>query len=200
MIGTWGSANYWSTWMGRHKRFESKAYIAVVGFSAMLVLSGLNGCATPAPYGPKLERSGTGYTDERLAQNRYRVTYSGNTVTPRATVEDYLLYRAAQVTLDSGYAAFEFDTRDTKAKTTYLSTFDNYFPYGPGWGGGFGWYWHNWAFDNEVQSRPITRYEAYAEIVMLTADQAKSEPRSLDARDVMSKLGPRVLPPPPPPH
>ncbi|HSC60725.1 MAG TPA: hypothetical protein VLC29_05800, partial [Rhizomicrobium sp.] len=80
--------------MGTYKGFKSKTYFTVAGLSAVLALSGLAGCVTPAPYGPKLERSGTGYTDERLAQNRYRVTYSGNTVTPRATVEDYLLYRA----------------------------------------------------------------------------------------------------------
>lgn len=164
-------------------------------FGSLVLASVLAGCVTPTPYGPRVEGSSTGYTDERLAQNRYRVTFTGNTVTPRAAVEDYLLYRAAQVTLDSGYAAFEFDTRDTKAKTIYLSTFDN-FPYGPGYGP-FGWYWHNWAFDDtEIQSRPVTRFEAYAEIVMLTSEQAKSEPRSLDARDVMARLGPRVLPPP----
>ena len=166
-------------------------------FAGLLLASVLGACTTATPYGPRAEGSSTGYTDERLAQNRFRVTFSGNSATPRAAVEDYLLYRAAQVTLDSGYAAFEFDARDTKAKTTYFSTFDN-FPYGPGYRP-FGWYWHNWAFDDlNVQSRPITRYEAYAEIVMLTADQARSEPRSLDAHDVMSRLGPRVLPPPPP--
>jgi hypothetical protein len=122
------------------------------------------------------------------------VTFTGNTVTPRARVEDFLLYRAAQVTLDAGFAAFEFDARDTKAKTSYISTFEGFpdGPFGPGYG--FGWYWHSWAFD-EVQSRPVTRYEAYAEIVMLTPEQAKSEPRALDARDVMTRIGPRVMPP-----
>jgi hypothetical protein len=181
--------------MKRLNRDKSNTYIL---FGGLLLASILAGCTTPTPYGPRAEGSSTGYTDERLAQNRYRVTFTGNTATPRAAVEDYLLYRAAQVTLDSGYAAFEFDTRDTKAKTTYLSTFDS-FPYGPGYGP-FGWYWHNWVFDDaQIQSRPVTRYEAYAEIIMLTADQAKSEPRSLDARDVQTRLGPRILPPPPQP-
>ena len=176
----------------------SKTYAFAASLSAVLLTAGLAGCVQPAPYGPRVEGNSVGYSDERLAQNRYRVTYAGNSATPRATVEDYLLYRAAQVTLDSGFAAFEFDTRDTKAKTTYFSTFNGfpgpYGPYRP-----FGWYWHTWGFDEDVQSRPITRYEAYAEIVMLTADQAKSEPRSLDAHDVLTRLRPRVLPPPPPP-
>lgn len=152
----------------------------------------LAGCVTPASYGPKTADTSTGYTDERLAQNRYRVTYTGNSATPRDTVEDYLLYRAAQVTLDAGYTAFEFDARDTKAKTTYFSTFQGF----PGWYDPFGWYWHNWPYDEDIQARPITRYEAYAEIIMLTPDQAKATPRSLDAHDVENRLGPRVLPPP----
>jgi hypothetical protein len=177
---------------------RSKTYAFAASLSAVLLTAGLAGCVQPAPYGPRIEGSRVGYTDERLAQNRYRVTYAGNSATPRATVEDYLLYRAAQVTLDSGFAAFEFDTRDTKAKTTYFSTFDGFpGPYGPY--RHFGWYWHSWGFDEDLESRPVTRYEAYAEIVMLTADQAKSEPRSLDAHDVLTRLGPHVLPPPPPP-
>lgn len=166
----------------------SKAYLAAFTVFALL---GLAACATPATYGPKTGSSLTGYTDEQLAQNRYRVTFSGNSVTPRATVEDYLLYRAAQVTLDSGFAGFAFDARDTKAKTTYFSTFDSF----PGWprirGG---WYWHNWPFDEEVESQPITRYEAYAEIVMLSAEQLHADPHALDAKDVIAHLGPRVVP------
>lgn len=182
--------------MGRKISNRSKAYMfsASVGLAVLLA-----GCAEPTPYGPRTEGSRTGYTDEQLAKNRFRVTYAGNSVTPRETVENYLLYRAAQVTLNSGYVAFAFDDRDTKAKTTYLSSFNGFpGPYGPY--RHFGWYWHNWGFDEDVQSRPITRYEAYAEIVMLTADQAKADPRSLDAQDVMTRLGPRVLPPPPPAH
>jgi hypothetical protein len=178
-------------------RRKSSTYAVAAGFAATLLSAGIAGCTTPAVYAPQTQRGGTGYTDERLAQNRFRVTFTGNTATPRVQVEDYLLYRAAQVTLDSGYVAFEFDARDTKAKTTYFSTFEG-FPHDPFWPGyEFGWYWHNWAFD-DVQTRPVTRYEAYAEIIMLTADQAKSEPRALDAHDVMTRLGPRVLPPPSP--
>lgn len=177
----------------------AKAYSLALGLLAAVAISALGGCASsPATYGPKTEDRSTGYTDERLAQNRFRVTYVGNSVTPRVTVENFLLYRAAQVTLDAGFAGFEFDTRDTKAHTTYYSSFDGW----PGWGGfhrGFGWYWHSWPYDSQIDARPITRYEAYAEIVMLTADQVKAEPRALDARDVMNHLGPSVLPPSPPP-
>ena len=61
-----------------------------------------------------------------LTQNRYRVTFTGNSVTPRETVESYLLLRAAEVTRAAGYSNFMFDTRNTKANHTYDTV-----PYGP---------------------------------------------------------------------
>ena len=63
----------------------------------------------------------TGYTDRQLTHNRWRVTFTGNSVTPRETVENDLLLRAAEVTLAAGYSHFLFDTRNTEAQTT-LST------------------------------------------------------------------------------
>lgn len=155
-------------------------------------LLGLSACATaPTPYEPQKGPGTTGYSDQELTHNRYRVTFAGNSVTSRVTVENYLLRRAAEVTLKAGYDDFMFDTRNTKAKTTYMSTFTGW----PGWGG-YGWYWHDWAwpygpgpYSMDSTSRPITRYHAYAEIVLLTAEQAKNNPRAIDAREILSHLG-----------
>jgi hypothetical protein len=173
--------------------FRTKACIAAACLCAAL----LAGCAVgPTPYGPKTADTSNGYTDEQLAQNRYRVTYTGTLSTPRDVVENYLIFRAAQVTQQAGFVAFAFADRDTKAHTTYF-TDDN------GWFGfphrRFGWYWSDWPLDDQVESRPITRYDAYAEIVMLSADQAKADPRALYAQDVLDRMGPKVLPPPPAP-
>ena len=160
---------------------------------ALVVCLGLAACATATPYQPS-EGKSFGYADERLSQNRFRVTFTGNSVTPRETVEDYLLLHAAQVTLAAGAQWFVFDTRDTQAHTSYFTPFNDV----PGWGRpwGYGWYWHNWGFD-DGQTIPITRYEAYAEIVLLTPDEAKKEPRALEANDVVAHLGPKATPPPP---
>ena len=46
------------------------------------VLLALAGCATPAPYAPRGPGQATGYTDRQLADNRWRVTFTGNSVTP----------------------------------------------------------------------------------------------------------------------
>jgi hypothetical protein len=155
----------------------------------------LAGCQTATTYHPSTEAGATGYFDEQLAGNRYRVTFTGNSATRRDTVENYLLLRSAEVTLKAGYRHFLFDTRDTKTKTIYHSDFAGW----PGWPG-YGWYWHSWPYgpERQLDSFPITRYEAYAEIVLLTDDQAKSEPRAINAQEVLDHIGPQANPRPQP--
>src|SRR3954471_7297446 len=94
-----------------------------------LVAGLLAGCATPSPYAPRLQGQATGYTDRALTQNRYRVTFTGNTVTPRETVESYLLLRAAEVARAAGYSHFMFDTRNTQTRTSVQTV---PYAYGPG--------------------------------------------------------------------
>lgn len=166
-------------------RLRARGVFAAATFVSLFALGG---CETPAPYAPLAGHS-TGYTDERLGANRWRVTFIGNAVTKRRTVENYLLLRAAQVTQQSGYRWFVFDTRDTEAHTAYHTEFEGY----PGFYRPFGWYWHDWDY---ADAYSITRYEAYAEIVLLTPDQARNEARAVDANDIIAHLTP---PPPPPP-
>ena len=190
-----------------------------LGVGLILAAGLLAGCMTPTPYAPRLEGQRTGFTDRALTQNRYRVTFTGNTITPRETVESYLLLRAAEVTRAAGYSAFIFDTRNTRANQSYQTIPyaggpDPYFGpgfrpgfgsgfgsgFGPGWGlrGGFG-YWGGlgFAYDPMVDVVVRTNYEGYAEIVMLTPEQAAKEPRAINAREVISHIGPEAAPKPP---
>ncbi|WP_296305834.1 hypothetical protein [Pseudomonas sp.] len=138
------------------------------------------GCTTPTPYQPLApqSRASGGYTDQRIEDNRYRVTFSGNTMTSRETVENYLLYRAAELTRAQGYDWFVMADRETERKTR--TTVDQPFstgPYGwwgPSWryrGAGLGWrgwdpFWGDPFWDRQVDVRSVDRYEASAEIVM----------------------------------
>jgi hypothetical protein len=152
---------------------------------AMLLLALLAGCAKPAPFAPRIAGQRTGYTDRQLAPNRWRVTFTGNSVTPREQVEDDLLLRAAQVTQAAGYGHFLFDTRDTQTRTDVTAF------------GGRGPYWgHSWRFHPgfgygaigpDVDIVTTTSYQAYAEIVVLTDEQAAHEPRAVDARAVVQR-------------
>jgi hypothetical protein len=158
-------------------------------FHALFVaaaLSGLAACQSPIVYGPQASPGATGYTDKQLAENRFRVAFHGNSSTSREVVEDFLMRRAAEVTLQAGCSAFLFDTRDTKAKTRYMTDFAGW----PGWGG-YGSYWHDWDMGGTSYSNPITSYTAYAEIILLKPDQAAKEPRSLGAQDVLNHLAPK---------
>src|SRR3546814_14821204 len=84
-----------------------------------LFRSMLTACATTTPYQPV--RDGYGYQDQRIEGNRYRVTFAGSTATPRQTVENYLLYHAAELTLASGNDYFIVTQRSEEHKSELQS-------------------------------------------------------------------------------
>jgi hypothetical protein len=161
--------------------------------TASLCLMLLAACAHPAAFAPRGPGQRTGYTDRQLAPNRWRVTFTGNSVTPREQVETDLLLRAAQVSLAAGYKHFLFDSRDTQAKTDVTALAEP----GPGWGRG--WRFHPGfgydPFGPDVDIITTTSYQAYAEIVVLNDDQASHEPRAVDAQAVVQNLTPSPVPP-----
>jgi len=182
----------------KHKYGRKYARMAALKWGAVgLGLLALTACVGPAPYAPRQAGQATGYTDRQLAPNRYRVTFTGNSATSREEVEDYLLRRAAEVTLAAGYSHFVFDSRDTMARTQY-DVLGNPRPFGPAFGPGFGfWRFHpRWGYDPfgpDVDIITTTQYQAYAEIVLLSDADAAKEPRAVDARAVLAHL---PVPPP----
>jgi hypothetical protein len=160
----------------------------------------LTGCIAPTPYAPRLEGQQTGFTDRAIAQNRFRVTFTGNTATSRETVESYLLLRAAEVARAGGSDYFMFDTRNTRANTS-VEAVPGFGPPDPFWGrrGGFGYwggYGYGLGYDPTMDIVVRTNFDAYAEIVLLTPEQAAKEPRALNAADVIAHLAPTAAPKP----
>ncbi|MCW5724333.1 MAG: hypothetical protein KIS81_05190 [Maricaulaceae bacterium] len=155
-------------------------------------------CAGPTPYQPA-DTAGRGYQEVRIEQDRYRVSFSGNTLTDRETVETYLLYRAAELTLERGFDHFSVVQRatDTERRTQATGPY-----YGPWHHSGFwvhyryfhpryGWYgWYD-PFWDDRRYRETTRYEASAEIVMGRGARPDGV-EYFDAREVTSNLGPRI--------
>lgn len=88
--------------------------IAVTALAVAL----LAGCATQSTYQPATKRGAEGYTETKLSANRYRVTFTGNPVTPSETVKDYALLRAAELTLQEGFDWFQISNSDVDKKTT----------------------------------------------------------------------------------
>lgn len=77
---------------------------------ASLAALSLAACATPTVYGP-INPQGVGFTEYRIQDNRYRVTFQGGGGAPSAQVEDYALLRAAELTLRDGYDWFRVVAR-----------------------------------------------------------------------------------------
>ncbi|MCH8858431.1 MAG: hypothetical protein IID54_02490 [Proteobacteria bacterium] len=164
--------------------------------AALLALAAvmLAACQTGPTYRPRGTGELVGYADRQLTEIRYRVTFFGSTRTRREDVEDYLLQRAAEVTIDAGYTHFIFDARDTQAHTYYRTIFSSRvgFGYGPRffYRMGFASHGHGYGygFGYGGDAIAVTRYQAYSEIVMLTDEEAARTPESLDARDVLYRL------------
>lgn len=83
------------------KRFSLVTFTA----TAMILGAGLSGCTTLAPYGQQRGVSGQGYSEQRIEDDRYRVSYNG--VGDASRVIDFALARASDLTLNHGYEWFE---------------------------------------------------------------------------------------------
>lgn len=157
------------------------------------VLLTLSACALPTLYSPAAD-NGYGYAQQQIEANRFRVSFTGNDLTARETVENYLLYRAAEITLAHGGDYFVVAHRDTEARSRYDSDgFDTTYGYGP-WGP---WHRHS-AFVGFSRATPVTQYRAYADIVIYSGKKSTGDPDAYDARDVMARIAPSIVRPVPP--
>ena len=83
----------------------------VPGLAALALLGA---CATATPYQPATPNA-RGYSNQQIESNRWMVSFAGNSLTDRQTVETYLLYRAAELTSQNGYDYFRVVRRATDA-------------------------------------------------------------------------------------
>jgi hypothetical protein len=166
-------------------------------FLAVAAAAVLAACATATPYQPRTEPGGYGYAEQAIESNRMRISFNGNALTDRDTVENYLLYRAAEATLQHGYDYFVITNRDTDKHSSLVgyghpySRF-SYFYFSPrrGWGP-----WYDPFWDEPESYREITRYEAVAEIAMFHGQKPADNADAFDAHDVQHNLEGRVVMP-----
>ncbi len=161
-------------------------------FAAMAAIAGalaLGACeGGPTPYQSQAS-DGRGYSETRIENNRYRISFKGNSLTGRETVENYMLYRAAELTLQNGYDHFTIASRDTDRDSRtreyggYMGTRLSYMYFVPryGWVGAWEPYW------TPSRYSTVTRYEAFAEIIMGRGEKP-SDPNAFNAREVSQNL------------
>jgi len=152
------------------------------GLAALLAAALLTACATVTPYQPASK--GYGYQAQMLEANRYRVTFTGSSKTPRQTVENYLLYQAAEVTLNSGNDYFIVASSSTSAKNgsgPTLSLGVGGFGFGSRSGVGVG-------VGTSTDSARGVEYSAQAEILTFKGSKPADNPQAFDAREVKANL------------
>lgn len=93
--------------------------------AALLVATAavLTACATSTPYQPASKPGGfDGFSQTMIQNDRARISFGGNSLTNRDTVENYLLYRAAELAVEKGFDTFTLNARDVEEKTRLTST------------------------------------------------------------------------------
>lgn len=159
---------------------------------AVAAVTLLGACSSgPTPYQPAGSASyQRGYSEQKIEGDRYRISFKGNSLTNRETVENYLLYRAAELTQQSGYDVFTVVNRDVDKDSSIRRTGGFYGPrisymyFSPRWGWMHGW---DPFFSSPARYDEVTQYEAFAEIVMSRGPKG-SDPNAFDARQVSQNL------------
>jgi len=183
------------------------AALTLVAASGLALAS----CMTATPYQPATGSSAAnrgGYSDTQIESNRFRVSFSGNTLTSRETVERYLLYRAAELTVQNGFDYFVLSDRDTEKKSqTYRTPGIGGYGAGPWgyWGPSWRFYRPRWGWrsydpffddpfwnDRDWDYRTVNSYEATAEIVTGKGPKPGDNLRAFDAHEVLNRLGPKI--------
>jgi hypothetical protein len=174
----------------------------------------LFGCAQATPYQAQSASAAVhgGYSQEEIGPQMFRVRFHGNSLTSRETVEAYLLYRAAELTIEQGGDWFAILDRETEHTVTreirrdplyrpwYGSYYGDWLPYWSYRVRGRGWlFWDPWHADpfwaDRLDRRTIEEFEASADIRIARGSVPSGEPRAYDARRVLADLAPRIVRP-----
>lgn len=153
----------------------------------------LGACAAqPTPYQP---RDGSfGYSETQLDGQTWRVEFAGNADTPRETVENYLLYRAAEVMLFGGYDRFIILEKEVE-RTRDIRDYGPY-PYHVGVGASRYRRARHLGFHygySPYHTYTLERYRAVATIRTFTDASAPAGMQVYAAREVVAQLGPRIV-------
>lgn len=182
-----------------------KALRMPILLTAIIILAGCAAETTYAPQSSSATQDANGYTSQRIAPNQYVVSFSGNQFTSRERVENYLLYRAAELTQQQGYDGFkvmrentnrsvenDIETIPTPGVTAAYPAFSPYYNfYGPTFGAYvYDPYIGTPLNDERVTVEKIERYDASAIIEMFNGMPSSTGAQTFNAAQVMERIGP----------
>ena len=153
--------------------------------SLAIVTLAISACSSPTPYQAGDDEL-AGYRDQKLQEQRYRISFNGNGLTSRETVEIYLLYRAAELTLAQKMDYFVVQKQDTDSKSEYTGS-------GPSIGAGFGGRRSGSYLGLGASTiSESNRYEAIAYITLKSGKAPEDDPNAYDAAEVRKNLEPKI--------
>ena len=168
------------------KSMNAKLFLAL-----LLITTFLTACASQTYYKASDGESSSsyGYRDQKLEENKYRVSFLGRNSTQRETAELYLLYRAAEITSANGYEYFVMVHQETEPKqqTPSSSFFGGLGFGGRGTGVGLGY--------GVPSSSTSSNYQAVA-IISLYKTKPPEPQASYNAKEVLANLEPKIVRPP----
>ncbi len=171
------------------------------GISLIVLLTiSFAACTGPTRYHPLSD--GLGHSEKPLETNRYEVRYTANSLTSRRKMRQFLLYRAAELTLEKNYHRFAIVAHDPGLDSVPLYAEET----------STGYRHHNFQhhhlwFEDKVVSgeefsssvltfTPVSRYTASITILMFTeVDKLPADDKLFKAREVIELLGPAVVRP-----
>ncbi|MEM7044961.1 MAG: hypothetical protein AAF543_19310 [Pseudomonadota bacterium] len=154
--------------------------------TAALLTAVLAACsASPTPY--QVAGEDGGYADQQIESDRYRVSFEGNAATSRETVEDFALYRAAELTLQTGNDYFKVVSKEVEP---IIGSVRGITPgIGIGIGGGNVGFGVSSTFGG---GRPDYSYITYLDIIVYEGEKPKDDREAYTAFDVIERLKPKI--------
>ena len=154
-----------------------------------LAMFALTACETATLYQPAVNANSVGFSETRIEPGRYRVNFQGGGGASEGQINDYVLLRAAELTIRDGYDWFRVTGRDGQqsaprsASSISLGGGGGSFGGGGGFGLGLG------------TSIPLggsgPRISRSLEI-LAGHGQAPSGPEVYNARGILDTIGPRA--------
>ena len=85
---------------------KSQITLALIGATFALALTGCSSSpiAAPTPYKSASSKAAYGYSSEKLSDNEIKVLFKATDKTPADLVQQYALYRAAEIAKSQGFS------------------------------------------------------------------------------------------------
>lgn len=166
---------------------------------AISVVAGLalTACALPpTPYQPLIESGRYGYSEEQIDAETWRVLFAGNRATDRGQVEDYVLYRSAEIAASAKADGFVVLKEEIEKDVAYYGV--THYPYG-----GF-YFGHRRHHRSHIgvgigtsNVTPQNSYTGHLRIRLFQQQAPEGLGPAYDARAVLKVLGPKIVRPEP---